>query len=389
MKLKSILLNITVIGAAIVFGLALCEFGARLILHPADYLSVEMVEDKALARTPSPATRAHGFDAWGFRNPKVPESSEIVAIGDSHTYGNTATMEDSWPYVLARLTGRSVYNMGLGGYGPNQYYYLLKTRALKLHPKTIICGFYMGDDFENAYLITYGLNYWSDLRALPPDKVSFDIWESTPAPDFQKQIRLWLSRHSVVYQIAFHASILGHFQGDLQIRNAHRLNPDGTALFVPEKHIEEAFIPGGILRNLDQNSEGVREGMRITFKLFGEMNEICKQNHINFIVAIIPAKEMVFAQYLQHNSKMPLSDVMDQALINAFLAREKTIAFFNESGISYVDTLPALQKSMDHELYARNSGDMHPGKNGYHVIGEAISDSLKNGVAQRRLSPTP
>ena len=29
-------------------------------------------------------------------------------------------MDDSWPYVLGRLTGRQVYNMGFGGYGPNQ-----------------------------------------------------------------------------------------------------------------------------------------------------------------------------------------------------------------------------------------------------------------------------
>jgi hypothetical protein len=43
-----------------------------------------------------------------------------VGSGDSHTFGNTATMNDSWPSVVARVTGREVYNLGLGGYGPNQ-----------------------------------------------------------------------------------------------------------------------------------------------------------------------------------------------------------------------------------------------------------------------------
>src|SRR5262245_57043538 len=109
-----------------------------MMLNPSDYLSVEMVQDKILGATPSSSTAGGNFDTWGFRNRKVPDSSDIVAIGDSHTYGNTATMADSWPYVLGRLSGRQVYNMALGGYGPNQYFYLLQTRALKLKPRVVV-----------------------------------------------------------------------------------------------------------------------------------------------------------------------------------------------------------------------------------------------------------
>ena len=52
----------------------------------------------------------------------------------------------------------------MGGYGPNQYYYLLQTNTFGLKPGTIICGLYMGSDFENACRITYGVNYWPSLR---------------------------------------------------------------------------------------------------------------------------------------------------------------------------------------------------------------------------------
>ena len=41
--------------------------------------------------------------------------------------------------------------------------------------------------------------------------------------------------------------------------------------------------------------------MRITFKLLAEMNEISRQNQAQFIVVIIPTKEMVFAEYLEYN----------------------------------------------------------------------------------------
>jgi hypothetical protein len=102
-------------------------------------------------------------DNWGFRNAKVPETAEIVALGDSHSYGNTAKLNEAWPKVLARLTGKNVYNLAMSGCGPNQYYYLLQTKAFGLKPAMIICGLYMGD-FNGAYRITYGLNYWSSLR---------------------------------------------------------------------------------------------------------------------------------------------------------------------------------------------------------------------------------
>ena len=119
-------------------GLLVCEWGARLVLDPVDYLSTSLVSDNILGSRLPP--KSSGHEEWGFRNRKVPSSADIVAIGDSHTYGNTAKMTESWPFVLGKLTGGDVYNLGMGGYGPNQYYYLLKTKALGLKPKVILGG---------------------------------------------------------------------------------------------------------------------------------------------------------------------------------------------------------------------------------------------------------
>jgi hypothetical protein len=377
MRFRKFLINLITLGVSAIIGVLLCELGARLVLQPADYLSVEMVPDIALGAVPSTRSRAGGFDDWGFRNRSVPATVDIVAIGDSHTYGNTATMDDSWPYVLGRLSGQSVYNMGLGGYGPNQYFELLQRRALSLKPRTIICGLYMGDDFENAFLITYGLDHWAYLRKLQPGKVNFDIWEAPPALTTQRRIRQWLSRHSVVYQLIVHGSLLGRFEGNRQIAKAAQVSNSATTLVVPEKHILEAFLPEGILRRLDQQSEAVREGMRITFQLLAEMDAIARQNGARFVVAVIPTKEMVFSEYLEHNPKLSQSGVLDSLLANERVAREKTFKFFVDSNITYVDTLPALKRARENEIYARIATDMHPGKNGYHVIGEAVFEALK------------
>ena len=141
---------------------AAVELIAKLILNPVDYLSPVLVRDEIQGiRLPG---KSGGHDNWRFRNAKVPETAEVVALGDSHSYGNTAKMNEALPKVLARLTGKNVYSLAMGGCGPNQYYYLLQTKAFGLKLATIICGLYMGDDFDNAYRITNGLNYWPSLR---------------------------------------------------------------------------------------------------------------------------------------------------------------------------------------------------------------------------------
>ena len=105
-----------------------------------------------------------GHDAWGFRNKTVPASTNIVAIGDSQTYGASAAAKDSWPSTLQRISKLSVYNLALGGYGPVQYFHLLTTYATKLKPKIIIVGFYFGNDLLETYRIVHNNKHWQYLR---------------------------------------------------------------------------------------------------------------------------------------------------------------------------------------------------------------------------------
>jgi hypothetical protein len=268
----------------------------------------------------------------------------------------------------------------MGGYGPNQYFHLLTTKALKLKPRLIAVGLYIGDDFENAFLITYGLKHWADLRTLSPGQVDFNIWAAPQAESWHKRVRVWLSQHSVLYQLVFHGPLLGRFQGELQIRNADRTSALVTTLSVPEKNILEAFRPEGMLRVLDQDNPAVREGMRITLRLLAESNAISRRAGIGFLVVVIPTKEMVFADYLEHNRKIHLGETINRLLANERLAREATFRFLRESGITYVDALPALRRSVADRLYARTATDMHPNGNGYRVIAEAVHEALGKGA---------
>ena len=92
MRSKLRLGNIALLLASSAFAL-LCELIAGLILNPVDYLSPVLVRDETLGiRLPG---KSDGHDNWGFRNAKVPETAEIVALGDSHSCGNTAKMNQA------------------------------------------------------------------------------------------------------------------------------------------------------------------------------------------------------------------------------------------------------------------------------------------------------
>jgi lysophospholipase L1-like esterase len=361
---------VSVVLLSVSFGLLLCEGGSRLLLNPADYLSVTTVGDKVLGIAIAP--HSPGFDAWGFRNPRVPSKADVVVVGDSHTYGNTATMNDAWPSVVGRATGLEVYNLGVGGYGPNQYYHLLTTKGLSLGPRWVVCGLYMGDDFENAFSVTYGLDAWASLRQGRRNTTDPNIWDSSEPAGFGSGARNWLSAHSVVYRLIVHGPLLATVKAKLRPED-----PATTSIRVDERNIQEAFRPIGIAQRLNQADGRVQEGMRITFNLLRQMNEACRRHECRFLVVIIPTKETVFADYLERDLQLHLHDVVSRLLADERVARRRLVDFLDAHGIAYVDTLPALTHAVSDRLYARTTRDMHPGRNGYRVIGETVAAYLK------------
>jgi hypothetical protein len=325
------------------------------------------------------APNAAGFDAWGFRNPEVPQSVDIVAVGDSHTFGNTAKMDEAWPRVVARDTGQTVYNLGLGGYGPNQYYQLLKTRAVMLHPKRVLVGLYMGDDFENAYSITYGLDSWMNFRTGSRARVDADIWGDEEPPGRFKRLRNWLSRSSMVYRLVVHGPALRALKASVQFgQTSGDVDPSVTILDVPEQQIKEAFRPIRVAAGLDQNRAEVKEGMRITFQLLREMDRICRDNGCSLRVVIIPTKETVFADYLLRAPKLHMKETIESVIVNEREARAELGRFLDEAHIPFVDALPSLRERIGKEdLYYRGPADMHPSANGYRAIGTAAAELVR------------
>ena len=358
-----------VILISLVVSFLTAEGISRIVFDPVDFLKPRRVPDDVLRYRIEPATGAH--DKLGYRNKSVPDTAEVVAIGDSHTYGISARASESWPGALGRMTGKTVYNVSLGGYGPAEYLYLMETEALALHPKVIIAGFYLGNDIRDSFTAVYSVDRWKDMRK-PEFESLPETGESEDEEDSSYGLGDWLAGNSVLYRL-----VSSSFIGD-DLRQARRIRRGQQIVMLEDEKsgIRTGFTPDQRLRGLDLGKADVREGLRLSLEFFDRMNKLARKNGIEFIVVIIPTKESVFARYIEGNKALPASDKIDYLIENERQADKAVKSYFDKHGIHYVDALGPLSRSAATEqIYPNNFGG-HENKSGYRIIAETIKKYL-------------
>ena len=91
-RVKTFVAGVVAISFAISLSLLVAEICVRLIADPVDYIEPYLVKDPILGHKIEPNSAGH--DSWGFRNKALPASAKIVSIGDSQTYGVSATARE-------------------------------------------------------------------------------------------------------------------------------------------------------------------------------------------------------------------------------------------------------------------------------------------------------
>lgn len=378
-----------VLGVASLFGLGLAEGLSRLLFDPLDYLQPEIVQDDTLGHRIEPGSAGH--DAWGYRNPAVPERVEIVAIGDSQTYGVAASADASWPAWLDRIRSEDVYNLALGGYGPVQYGHLLERHALELEPSTVIVGVYFGNDFLDAWYMAYAHEPWVGLRQ--PELIGSFAAE-VEAMRRRKQVReqrlwgrvrAWFAKNSVVYR-KLDFSPIGQWLHTAPRIVAQDGDPDHVWQEVNGTIVE--FRPQQRLSAVDLDDPKIREGLRITELMLARMHARCVETGIRFVTTLIPTKERVFGDFLARNPDAAVREVVEEQLAHEDRARAALLSFLVERGIEVVDLLPALRAvAGEARIYPLHT-EGHPNLHGYRLIAETLSSHLAADAGRTAPPPT-
>ena len=350
----------------------------RILYERIDFLRPEFVVDDVLPFRIAPYSAGH--DEWGFRNLSLPTRADIVAIGDSTTYGDAAPATGSWPSWLARATGLTVYNLGLGGYGPPDYLYLLETLAPRLAPSLVIVGLYFGNDLYDAVEHVYAREHWRELRRSEPGGVTpvpLPLPPATPPSSARftpEGARDWLETHSMLFRLVEAGPV-----GQTINRYADRAGAEGGCALEGGSPFPTVLTPHDRLRALDLSSGKIQEGLQITLGLFARMRRVADQTGARLLIVLIPTKESVLADRIDDTRDAACIDVLRQVVSNERQARERIIEELRQQGIGYVDVLPALKAGVEagtERMYLR-SGDSHPNDRGYRVIATTVAPFAK------------
>ncbi len=88
-------------------------------------------------------------DARGFRNATAVDRADVALVGDSYIEGAYVSDDETAAVRLQELTGRTVVNLGVSGYGTLQEEIVLRQSALPLQPRAIVWFFFEGNDLDD------------------------------------------------------------------------------------------------------------------------------------------------------------------------------------------------------------------------------------------------
>ena len=361
------------------------------------------IPDPRLGHRPNPAYPGH--DANGFRNPRVPDTADVVALGDSQTYGTGVEASQAWPSRLGALTGRSIYNMSFGGYGP-AHGLLYWEAAAALHPEIVVEAVYAGNDYFDGFDIVYNRGQLPEF-ASPEPTVQERVRAAERASPLAEHVarmfvmdadvdpaeqgwttprsRLsptaWIARHSSLYGLARRACYewksrrapapidpRESWEKALAFARAH---PDFCQPF-DGGSARTVFTSRYRLAAIDQSDPRIAEGLRITLRALDRAHGLAAASKIRFLVLLIPTKELVFAESVKDPA-----EVYRRLIENEALARRTTMAFLDEHGIEYIDALPALRAQLaagPQPYHVDHDG--HLNEHGHRAIAEAVARRL-------------
>ena len=391
MKNKIILLVVSLVA-----GLMICEGITRLIRPASDIFPAQPAIDPLLGHRILPFQSGH--DARGFRNADAAGDFPVVCIGDSQMYGAGIARESAIPQQLGRMINQRVYNMGMGGYGPVQYYQLSK-QARGLHPQKIIIAFFLGNDLLDAYFMAERNEPWrwlqqemgpeKQLDSIPPCSQHVEplnIHDLYYAPEVITlklkeggsliwRVHSFLRLHSALYALQYECVVKPLVQRLFE-RKKYLSQPGAFAC----PQIDTIFTPGLDLKRIDLQDRLVRQGILITQRIIELMARDYPRGALLF--TFIPTKEAVYYNYLK-KAKVPLPRAFTCCVHYEKAATAWLTRVINAAGLQVVDVFPALEKAaLDGKLLYHFTSDAHLNAAGARIVATCLAQALeKEGKA--------
>jgi hypothetical protein len=283
------------------------------------------------------------YDQHGFRNDEDRDRADVVVIGDSYVESPMLPNSSLMTTTLKNMSGASVANLGISGYGPEQELIVLKRYALNLQPTTIVWVFFEGNDL---------------LQLNGEEEEPDQTLQDTEAPHDDYWMRS-LTRNLLVLSKNAARTCVPH-QTYLQYRGQFQtMNGGQRELFFWEK--------SGPLRLKDRaRLERLRTILR-------EADDLVRQRGARFMVAFAPTSARVHHGL---NNFEPSTPQMQNWVMNNLPDEFEHMLRNVSPGIEFIDLTVPLREAAAAGVLTYIPDDTHWTAEGQRVAGEAIHRKL-------------
>ena len=345
------------------------------------------VEDAGLGFRRNPALP--DYDERGYRNPSVPETTDVITLGDSQTEGCAVSREHAWPTVLGQMLDRPLYNMASGGYDPSQYAVQID-EALQFKPKVVVVAVYAGNDLVTMWQSVWRANRAAFLRtpltedpaadaeSVKADRIEVVVTRKLRHRGFWHGLGEFIKSNSKIYGLgrAVDRGLLQRRQGDMpnqrwsdMMEVANRVGPDVMMPVEVEGSGRTMLLPSYRLVGVDPADPRVPESIRLIMASLRHIRDRIGQT-ARMQVVLIPTKETVLAPWVQNPESHP---VYQQVLAGEAAAMSEIRAQLEADEIPAVSVLDALRAAVTAGNFPyRNNDDGHPNKHGNRAMAEAV-----------------
>jgi len=301
----------------------------------------------------------HHTDGHGFRNAwPWPDKVEIVALGDSVTFGQTVEDYQAWPAVLDRFLPQSrIINLGLIGAGLQQYLRVYETFGAKLHPKVLLVGLFIRNDFWDDGLFERWLksgwnnNYmvWRDFGR--PKKVHFD-----PSRPISTAIEMLGQRTGRLIHGSHLHKLLRYVRDAVRRGLLSEVkifqSADGSRLELLPKDFADKTA----------HAQPDRREFHLALNALRRIHSMAAENGTRTLVLLQPSKEEVYLPLLGEAVPDPAEPLRGE---------------LDNSGIDYLDLTPSFRERARAGEKLFHETDGHPNARGYALMAEIVLSHLK------------
>lgn len=306
----------------------------------------------------------HHVDGMGFRNAwPWPDRAEIVAVGDSLTFGYGVTDGQAWPCLLERAVAPNrVINLGLIGAGPQQYLRVFQTFGTSLRPKLVLVGVFAQNDFWDANIFDRWLQsgaggnfmVWRDFGRGP--HVTFNARD--PLGSLERVLRasvLPTLRGSYTYNLL--RALRGGAEGPLPAPPRVFQFADGSRLQLFESDYLAKFAA----------AQPDHREFRLVLDALEQIDTLAKQQGARTLMVLQPGKEQVYLPLLGDTREDPTSALR---------------AALDRLGIEYLDLAPGFRDRAvaGERLFFEVDG--HPNQAGYDLIARLVQAHIRGHAAR-------